>query len=208
MAVLIRRLSPERLGPYVTAAGGDVSVALRLYLWNAEVSAALATTVGHVEVLLRNAMHENLTAWSIRQFAEPRWYLDVGHLLQPRAMSDVRLARQRAVRGGRQGELPGRVVAELSLGFWRFLLANHYDRTLWRTTLHEVFPGRSRRVVRDAVEVLHLARNRMAHHEPMFNRPVADIHAAAIALAGWICPIAGAWVERHCRVASVLRDRP
>lgn len=71
------------------------------------------------------------------------------------------------------------------------------------------FPGqRRRRVIHDAVEVLHRSRNRIAHHEPMFNRPVADIHAAAVGLAGWICPISSVWIARHSRTAAVLRDRP
>ncbi|MFD0517611.1 Abi family protein [Paractinoplanes durhamensis] len=203
-----QRISPERLGPYVAASGGDISEALNLYVWNAEMTAALATTIGHVEIVLRNAVHENLKAWSTRCFAEPRWYLDVGHVLQSRATDDVRIARRRVVRDGSRAETAGLVVAELSLGFWRYLLANHYDRTLWRTTLHEVFPGRSRRVVRDAVEVLHLSRNRMAHHEPMFNRPIADIHATAMELVGWICPVSRAWIERHCRTAETLRAKP
>jgi hypothetical protein len=126
-ATLQRRLSPERLGPFLTAAHGDPDAALDLYAWNARLSAALATTIGHVEVVLRNAIHENLTEWSVRRFGEPRWYVDPGQLLQHRATQDIRAARQRATRGLRS-ETPGRVVAELSFGFWRFLLANPLRR--------------------------------------------------------------------------------
>jgi hypothetical protein len=206
MAVLIRRLSPERLGPYVIAAGDDAAAALRLYAWNAEMSAALAATIGHVEIVLRNAIHENLTAWSTRRFAEPRWYLDPGHLLQQRQAQAIQVARPRA---RQRTETPGRVVAELSLGFWRYLLANHYDSTLWRQTLHQAFPGqRQRRITYEAVEVLHRSRNRLAHHETMLNRPIADIHAVALDLAGWICPVSRNWIGRHCRTAQVLGRPP
>jgi hypothetical protein len=206
--VLHRRLSPERLGPYVAAAGGDLAVALNLYAWNADLSAALVTTIGHVEVVLRNAIHDNLTDWSARRFGEPRWYRDPGRLLQTRAAEDIRVARLRATRHSR-AETPGRVVAELNLGFWRFLLANHYDRTLWRDTLYRAFPGQSRRrTVHDAVQVLQLCRNRLAHHEPIFNRPVTDIHTTALDLVGWICPVSRAWVERHCATAATLGRRP
>ncbi len=209
IAVMTRRLSPERLTPYAIAAGGDIADALELYVWNAKVSAALGATIGHVEVVLRNAVHENLTEWSVRRFGEPKWYLDVGRLLQQRAVEDIRVARQRARRGGQRTETPGRVVAELNLGFWRYLLASHYDGTLWRQTLHEVFPGQSRRrIIHDAFEVLHLSRNRLAHHEPMFNRPIADIRITALALAGWVCPVSRGWIERRCSVESLLRRRP
>ncbi|XVV14238.1 hypothetical protein ACQP2X_07800 [Actinoplanes sp. CA-131856] len=206
LAVLRRRLSPERLEPYLLAAGGDLAAALDLYAWNSEISAALGVTSGHVEVLLRNAMHDELVVWSTQRFGEPRWYLDPGHLLQSRALTDIRSARQRVARHGRP-ETPGRVVAELNLGFWRFLLASHYDRTLWRECLHRVFPGRARRQVHDAVERLHLARNRLAHHEPMFNRPVAEIHATAVGVAAWICRTSGAWIESHSRTVSLLGGR-
>lgn len=206
--MLYRRISPERLDPYVVAAHGDLDAALALYSWNAEVSADLSCTVGHVEVLLRNALHEQLTDWSSRRFGEPWWYLDPGGRLQPRAVRDVQSARLRACRGGR-AETSGRVVAELGLGFWRFLLTNQYDGTLWREALYRAFPGHARRkLIHDAAEVLHLCRNRLAHHEPIFNRPVADIHASAVALAGWICPISRTWIERRCRVLDRLGQRP
>ncbi|WP_433302035.1 Abi family protein [Actinoplanes sp. CA-030573] len=202
MAVLIRRLSPERLGPYVIAGGDDNAAALRVYHWNSEVSAALAVTIGHVEVIMRNAIHENLTEWSARRFGEPRWYLDPGHLLQRRQAEVVQLARMRA---RQRGETPGQVVAELSLGFWRYLLANHYDSTLWRESLYRAFPGQPRRrVLHEAVEVLHRSRNRIAHHEPMFNRPIEDIHIIALEVAGWICPVSKAWIARHGRVEQML----
>ena len=205
--VMTVRLSPERLRPYVVA-GGDVASALDLYVWNSALSAALATTIGHVEIVLRNAIHDNLTAWSTRQFSDPRWYLNPGGLLQPRQVEAIQLARQRANRFGRY-ETPGRVVAELTFGFWRVLLAAHYDGTLWRQTLYRCFPGqRQRRVVQEAVEVLHLSRNRMAHHEPMFNRPIGDIYTIALELTGWICPESKSWVQRHSSVNRVLARRP
>ncbi|MFF5292855.1 Abi family protein [Paractinoplanes globisporus] len=203
------RLSPERLTPYVIAGGDGAAAALDLYVWNAELAAALATTLGHVEVVLRNAIHQNLTAWSTRRFGEPRWYRDAGHLLHSRHADAIRVAQLRVSQHGRRTETPGRIVAELSFGFWRFLLTSHYDTTLWRQTLHQVFPGqRRRRVIHDAVEVLHLARNRIAHYEPMFNRPIADIQAIALEVTDWICPVTRAWIERQCRTAAVLRDRP
>jgi hypothetical protein len=105
-------------------------------------------------------------------------------------------------------ETSGRVVAELNLGFWRFLLTGQYDRTLWRGALYRAFPGQSRRVVYDAASVLHLCRNRIAHQEPIFNRPVADICFAALSLADWICPVSRVWIERQSRIETVLRERP
>ncbi|WP_440311559.1 hypothetical protein [Leucobacter chromiireducens] len=32
------------------------------------------------------------------------------------------------------------MIAELNLGFWRFLLAKRYEETLWTGTLRHAFP--------------------------------------------------------------------
>lgn len=115
--ILEERLSPERLGPYRQACGGDWDRALALYEWNVDVSTAFWSTLSQVEVILRNALHKELTEWSAREHAEPNWYLDPSGLLTEQAHDDI-TARLRATRNGRT-ELPGGVVAELSFGFWR-----------------------------------------------------------------------------------------
>ena len=207
LATLERRWSPERLAPYRAACGGHLAAAVALYEWNAQVSAALGTTLGHLEILLRNALHEELTSWSQRRYAEPLWYVDPGSVLTDEAHRDIAKARVRATRDGRQ-ETPGRVVAELNLGFWRFLLATRYDATLWRGCLYRAFPGQRRRAVHAAVGRLHEARNRMAHHEPMFNRPVADLQATAIQVAGWLCPVTRDWIADRCGVLALLATKP
>lgn len=200
-------LSPERLSPYRRACDGDPAAALALYRWNAEVSAALGTTLGHVEIRLRNAMHHELTAWSIRQYQEPRWYLSPGGSFFQQELDDIAKARRRATRDGR-AETPGRVVAELNLGFWKFLLARRYDRGLWHPCLHRAFHRQPRAAVFAAVDQMHSARNRMAHHEPMFNRPVAALRDTALLVAGWICPVTREWIEEDCRVPEVVARRP
>ena len=207
LATLERRFSTERRAPYRAVCDGDLTAAMALYQWNAEVSAALGTTLGHLEVLLRNALHRELTAWSTRQHGEPRWYLDSGGVFFTEAHQDISKARGRATFQGRQ-ETPGRVVAELNFGFWRYLLATRYDGTLWRKCLHRAFPRQPRKPVAKAVGRLHEARNRMAHHEPMFNRPVAELRATALTVAGWICPVTRGWIESQCRVPQLLANVP
>lgn len=211
LASLERCLSLDRLGPYRAACGGGLADAVALYEWNAQVSAALGETLGHMEVLLRNSMHDALTAWSARVLSEPRWYLNPGSVLTVQAEEEIARARERATRDGRT-ETPGRVVAELTFGFWRYLLISRYERTLWLPCLRDAFPGlRGRGMRRDvdrAVRALHEARNRMAHHEPMFNRPLADLRTKTVQVAEWISPVARDWVAGQCRVPQLLTDRP
>lgn len=208
LATLEQRLSAERLTSYHQAVGGDLGRAVALYEWNADASAAFWSTLGHLEILVRNAMHDELTAWSSRRYREPRWYLDPARILNAETARDVATARRRATAHGR-AETPGRVVAELSLGFWRFLLAARYERTLWRTVLFRAFPGQGlRRRVHSGMADLHMLRNRIAHHEPVHNRPLAELHAGALTIAGWICPTSRAWIDGRSAVPAVLTQRP
>jgi hypothetical protein len=203
LATLEGRLSGERLAPYRAACGGDLAAAVALYEWNADVSAALGTTLGHLEILLRNAMHTELTRWTVARFGEPWWYLDPARVLSAESLAYI----VQAVRGQR-AETAGRVVAELPLGFWRFLLARNYDRGLWHPCLNRAFGRRRRSAVHDAVKKLNDARNRMAHHEPMFNRPISDLRTTALEVAGWICPVTRDWIDAGCRVSQLLATRP
>lgn len=211
LAMVEQRVSRERLMPYRTAANGDLPTALRLYEWNAELSSALGKTLGHLEVVLRNSMNDALTTWSAARFGEPRWYLDPSRLLNYQATNDIEKARRYATRGNRP-ETSGRVTAELSFGFWRYLLTSRYERTLWLTCLRASFPGLYRRGMRRdvdaAVTELHLARNRMAHLEPMFNRPIDALQTKALQVAGWICPTTRDWMKAQCRVPHLLGKRP
>jgi hypothetical protein len=211
LTVLERRLSVERLGPYRRAVDDDLGAAIALYEWNAEAAAALWVTLGHVEVLVRNAMHEQLTRWSAAEFDQPRWYLDPTRRLAEIARRDIADARRRATRTG-QPETPGRVVAELTLGFWRYLLAARYERALWLTCLRPAFPGIAgrgmRRDVHDALADLHVLRNRIAHHEPVHNRPLKHLHRTALSVAEWVCPDTRRWIEARSLVEPVLAARP
>lgn len=140
LAILLeRRLSTERLGPYRAAAGGDLERALQLYQWNATVGSAFLETLGHLEVVLRNALHEQLAGWHAAQQLPGEWYDDPAGALDRHRRDDIAAARVRIRREGK-AETPGKVVAELMFGFWRFLLDKRYQPTLWAQTLRHAFP--------------------------------------------------------------------
>ncbi|MFC7548297.1 hypothetical protein [Plantactinospora sp. GCM10030261] len=205
--LLQQRFSAERLGTYQASVGGDLDATVALYEWNATMSGAFWITLGHVEVLIRNAMHRQLTDWSTRLYQEPRWYLDPGRVLDERRHQQVAKAREQATRDGRQ-ETPGRVVAELTFGFWPFLLTRAYDRSLW-PYLRGAWPSkRLRRDVHGPMADLHELRNRIGHHEPIYNRPLKELHTKALNLAGWTCSDTGAWIASRCQVLAVLDTRP
>jgi hypothetical protein len=209
---LIRqRLSPDRFTPYEQAVNGDLAAAFTLYEWNMSVSAALFETLGPVEVVLRNAIHDRLLAWHARRGLPDQWYDHAG--LDAQGQRDVARAKDRATRGGRDPEIPGKVIAELTLGFWRYLLARRYQATLWPAIVtafssHHDGSKLSRVAVHDDVQRLQVLRNRIAHHEPVYRRDLQQDFAGMLALASWISPDVVTWVRGLSRVLTILGERP
>ena len=74
----------------------------------------------------------------------------------------------------------GKVVAELTLYFWKRLYGPEYDQSLWRTTLKRTFPQKKLKRAEIAVhlEQIYQSRNRLAHHEPVLHRRFDDTMSA------------------------------
>ena len=74
----------------------------------------------------------------------------------------------------------GKVIAELTLYFWKRLYGPDYDHHLWQTTLKRNFPNRSisRAHVSSQLENIYQARNRLAHHEPVLYQRFSDTISA------------------------------
>jgi hypothetical protein len=70
----------------------------------------------------------------------------------------------------------GKVIAELTLYFWKRLYGPEYDQTLWRTTLKKTFPNKKlkRADVAENLERIYQSRNRLAHHEPVLHKRFRD----------------------------------
>jgi hypothetical protein len=201
-------LSPERFTTYVQAAGGDKEQALRLYVWNAMISAAFYTPLQGLEVALRNAIHRELSrAYGIQWYDQPTLGLAPAALRQ---VSDAKDTLQKS----RKPLDPPRIVAELSWGFWVSLLGRgprgRYETTLWRPALYRAFPHvRSlRKHVHAPRDYLRVFRNRIAHHEPIFARHLAADYASIIKVITWICPDTAAWIDHHNVVQATLAERP
>jgi hypothetical protein len=195
-------VSAERLAKYRQAADP-----VALYEWNAELGATVFELIGHVEVVLRNAIHGQLAARS----GTSAWYDDPFYRFNAHTAKDIVKAKARAGAHGRM-VTPGRVVAELTFGFWRYMLASTYQATVWPKA-SRAFRGlprsqRSRAAIERQVLSINDTRNRIAHQEPVFTLPAARLEADIVALANEIDPQAGAWIASISRVAATLAARP
>lgn len=204
-------LTVERMGSYFRASAGDLRGAFALYEWNMTASAATMHTVGMVEVLVRNALDRQLSAWCEDKHPGRDW-LDLP-MLDERARKDIAEARRRAAqRNGAPAH--GKVIAELSLGFWRYLVASRYLTGFWIPAAQHAFPHgpedtRRRRILAEtSLKNLHFVRNRAAHHEPIHRRDLTKDLQTSAEIAGWISPTARAWVLARSILPEVMDARP
>ncbi|MET9296426.1 hypothetical protein [Streptomyces sp. NPDC003077] len=206
---IIELISPDRLNPYLTACGGDTAAALVLYRWNSDLAAAFFEPLGHLEIMLRNALDARLVARQQRRGRTAEWYTDPAVPLSGKARGDIVQARQRASGSG-TATPRGKIIAELSFGFWRFLLARQYRASLW-PDLAGAFPhapDRALRTVEEPVKRLHQFRNRIAHHEGIWHLPLGARRDDIQTVLGFMAPAAAAWVADASRVDDVLARRP
>ena len=74
----------------------------------------------------------------------------------------------------------GKLVAELTLNFWKRLYGPRYEHALWRPTLKRTFPNPdlARGQIAAQLEIIYQSRNRLAHHEPVLqNRFTETVRA-------------------------------
>lgn len=204
---LRRILTGERLESYFADTDGSWTSALKLYEWNIRLSGATMAMTGIIEVLVRNALDAQLQRWAAAR-SKPDW---IGIApLDANGQRDLTKARHRAGPTGSHGK----VIAELTFGFWRYLVRRTYLTSLWIPALHRAFPGldtdarTSQRLVEDALQRLHFVRNRAAHNEPLHRRSLGDDLVAATNLARWIHPNAAVWFSSQQQVSEVLPRRP
>lgn len=209
---VLRLLSVDRMAPYLQTCDDDLDRAFELYNWNIEAASALQGTCAMVEVVVRNSIDLALTEWVEQQSSDADWF-DLA-VLDSRAKVDISIARQRATRSAKNEVTHGKVLAELSFGFWRFLTSKRYLTSLWTPVLHKAFPlghqdiWTRQKQVSSALTGLTIVRNRAAHLEPVFRRDLGKDLAQAELLMSWINPDATAWLLEATTLNRVIETKP
>lgn len=190
------------------------------YMYNVEVARALVPVLHWAEIALRNRLHRVIGAaypvGGARSCIHVPCWLDAHPpVLLPNERARVEQAK-RKLRGGSPSRAAGaarpltdgRLVAELSFGFWTHLLDGAYDnwRTgtrLWPALLASVFPHcpvaeRTRRNVHGRFVEIKDIRNRAFHHERITHQVTVARYDGFVETVGWIDPlVADGLVERE-----------
>jgi hypothetical protein len=147
----------------------------------------------------------------------PCWLDANPSLLDPDHEQSVIAAKLRLRERGRALE-PGRLVAELTFGFWTSLLEVRYERNkvLWphllgAQLLHPSSPRsmRSRKQLSPLLNRVRYLRNRVFHHEPIWHwSNLIQQHTVALDLMGWFSPALRATIEPADRFRAVHAAGP
>lgn len=80
---------------------------------------------------------------------------------------EISKARQKAI-----VVADGQVIAQLTMAFWKRLFSTEYEHALWNRSLKHIFPDKQLKRAHVAVqfEEIYQARNRIAHHEPIYDK--------------------------------------
>lgn len=201
-AALRLSLSDERFGRYLVEAKQDEDLAVRLYTWNTALAAAFYGPLQACEVTLRNAVNRQLAA------RYGSWWFRNDTILRGDELRMASKAEETITVIGKQ-LTAGRVVAELGFGYWVGLFANIYDQSLWRSDLFKIFRVRvQRRDLFDQLDRLRTLRNRVAHHEPIFQRNLSDDFDRIDSVLDVLSPEVRDWMRHHSRVYEVLALSP
>jgi len=205
---LEKSFSKDRMQGYLQEMGNDSAKAFELYAWNTRMSAELFIPLQGVEISLRNALHNELSS-----VFGAYWFDNAAVPLVPYAKNQVAQVKK-TLTSSNKAIKPSAVMDELSFGFWVSLLGrgqrNSYETQLWIPHLHKAFPNAnvSRSSVHQPLDKLRKLRNRIAHHEPIFNRSIQNDYQTMLQMCQLIDIEMAQWVEHHNNVDAVLLTRP
>lgn len=182
-------LHTERMDAY-RQDGADHTMTLSRYLLNMALSESLYPALQFAEIALRNAVHRELTA----RCGTDAWYDSPSARLTSWQQDKVTEAKGTLLARGKP-PTPGRIVAELTLGFWTGFFNNAHARTgIGAFLSRKAFPHApateqyQSRLDRRWLNIRDL-RNRIFHHERILHwRDLDARHQAVFQIIAWMSP--------------------
>ncbi len=207
-ALIIGYLNVARVNRFAAAAQEDGVTPASLYLWNCEMSAAFYLPLHFAEITCRNTIH---SALCFRDKAWPDNKTFRGLLSHTHLKSlDLAIRDERAQHG--DGMTNDHIVSALSFGFWEHLTTKRFKRLLWSKGFQRSFQSAPWEIklhdLQRQIESVRRWRNRIAHHNAIFDKKPSSKLQDAITLIEWSSPDLSKWVAAQCQVQSIINARP
>lgn len=206
------RISAPRLEPYLRLmqVNGNFDHAIKWYLWNARLAKAFLFPLQTAEVSVRNSIHNAFSSY----LGGSNWIFNPPFSLTKEHQASLSASLRRLSKR-KPNPTPDDIVASLSFDFWSNLFREEYE-ALWMAPglIAAVFPqapiGADRDRIKKIVRRINELRNRIAHHEPIYNlRLSTQQYLENIEeLVEYICPDTSSWMMNHSTVIKVTRSQP
>lgn len=204
---LRRLISVERLSPYLKKNNQNFDKALEHYQSNIRISEAFYPLISILEIGLRNNINKQLS----QLFHNPEWYnsteyLSISTHFHQKKIADAKMALNQS----KKAHNSGRIISELTFGYWTSLFDKRYESELWKS-LRLAFPNceksiRKRKTISSKLNRARKFRNRIFHHEPIswnfdvlleYNNDIEDV-------INWLDPEFLEWSSNVSRIKEVL----
>ena len=180
-------ISEERLAVY-RADGADDATAIARYMYNIALCTALYPLINIFEVTLRNKIDKALES----HFGQTDW-----NNVIPLQQTEIMMISDAMLKIKRQGKKysHGRLVAELTLGFWVALMGRKYNTQAFqfaiiKNCLHGC-PANQKRsaAIQKNLSEIRFLRNRIAHHERIAHwKDLRQKHDLILDFIRWLNP--------------------
>ncbi len=158
---------------------------IQKYLLNMKLSKSLYLPLQNLEITFRNNIHNTLSNELQNNF----WFED-DNFLDIRLIKKVQEAKNTI---HKNKELThGRIISELSFGFWTYLLAKQYEQKIWNKYIKKIMPNIPRRLatrkkLSERINTIRNLRNKVFHFDTIINiKNLADIHKQILEYIYWL----------------------
>lgn len=105
----------------------------------------------------------------------------------------------------------GGMTAELNFGFWVNMLLPRHEVVFWdnlNLSFSELPSGITYADLYQRCDNVREFRNRVFHHEPIFERDISLEYRNILELISWLSKDKAEWIKQYSRVMTVLRQKP
>lgn len=161
--------------------GEEANNVLDRYHNNMALSEAMFPTLHYLEICLRNRI-DNI----LKEYFSPRGITESSNKLQlsEQDIKKIEDIKSKIKRENKREPIHDDIVAQMTFGFWCSLFHRRLDPIIWqhKQALKMVFPNiarinRKRSYIEPKLLIIKGIRNRIAHHEPVWNTKATIIDA-------------------------------
>lgn len=173
--ILNSTFSEARISPYLKN-GDNPSQVLAKYNANIMLSEAMIPTLHYLEICLRNRIDQTLKKhYNADWLIKPLQNLMISEQ-DTKKINEILAKLQKE---NKRTTMNNDIVAQMSFGFWCSFFHKRYDPIIWhrKDTFKIIFPNllrinRKRSYIESKILKIKTIRNRIAHHEPVWNNKI------------------------------------